>query len=205
MFREPEEATFNIVGIDPGSTTMGVACLGVSLNNLSLKSVETFQITADQPTGGVKLADGLLEYYPPRSIRMLEIQRRLQTAFDFYQPVQIACESPFYNPRNPNAYGVLVEVVKTVEDTVRSWNPWRPLYRIESTAAKKSVNPTNDQLAKELKLIKDSKLRIKEAVRIFPELHMLNLDIMTEHEIDAVVVGYCQLTRLRLGDYSITF
>lgn len=198
-------SSFNIVGIDPGSTTMGVASLELDMLDLRILSIETFLIQADAPTGGVRLPEGLLEYYPPRSIRMREITRRLNDAFDHYRPVQIACEAPFYNPRNPNAYGVLVEVVKTVEDAVRAWNPWRPLYRIEATSAKKAVNPLNPTDAARIKTIKDSKVRIKEAVRIFPELSFVDLDKLSEHEIDAIVVGYCQLTRLRARDFSITY
>ncbi len=192
-----------IVGIDPGSTTMGVAALAVRIEDLALLRVDSFTIDANKPCGGRTIAPGLEELYPARSVRMIEINKRLQTAFDHYQPLQIACETPFYNPRNPNAYGVLVEVVKTVEMAVREWNPWRPLYRIEATAAKKSVGPSNEADRLRLKAIKDSKERIKETVRIFPPLQFLDLEKMSEHEIDATVVGYCQLQRLRARDFSI--
>lgn len=195
---------FFIVGIDPGSTTMGVAALAVRISDLELLRIDSFTIDANKPCGGKSYPSSLEETYPARSVRMLEISRRLANAFDYYTPLQIACETPFYNPRNPNAYGVLVEVVKTVEIAVRDWNPWRPLYRIESTAAKKSVSPTDEDERKRLRLIKDSKERIKETVRIFPPLQFLDLSKMSEHEIDAVVVGYCQLLRLRNRDFTVS-
>lgn len=192
-----------IVGIDPGSVTMGVAALAVRIDDLTLLRVDSFTIDANKPCGGRVTSPWLEETYTARSIRMMEINKRLQTAFDHYQPLQVACEVPFYNPRNPNAYGVLVEVVKTVEAAVYEWNPWRPLYRIEATAAKKSVNPSNEADRLRIKAIKDSKQRIKETVRIFPPLQFLDLEKMSEHEIDATVVGFCQLQRLRNRDFSI--
>lgn len=197
--------SFFIVGIDPGSTTMGVAALEVRIKDKALLRIDSFTIDANKPCGGRPVQAWKEEFYPPRAVRMDEIKIRLTNTFNHYQPLQIACESPFYNPRNPNAYGVLVEVVKVVEETVKAWSAWRPLYRIESTAAKKAINPSNKAEHDRLKLIKDSKVRIKEAVRIYPELSFLNLDSMSEHAIDAAVVGFCQLQRLRTGDYSITF
>lgn len=182
---------------------MGVAALAVRIEDLALLRVDSFTIDANKPCGGRTTSPFLEEIYPARTVRMMEIANRLSTAFDYYQPLQVACEIPFFNPRNPNAYGVLMEVVKVVETTVRQWNPWRPLYRIEATAAKKSVNPALESERQRIKAIKDSKERIKETVRIFPELHFLDLDAMSEHAIDATVVGYCQLQRLRNRDFTV--
>lgn len=197
--------SFFILGIDPGSTTMGVAALEVRIADKALLRADSFTIDANRPCGGRQVQSWKEELYAPRSARMDEIRTRLTHALNHYHPLQVACEAPFFNSLHPSAYGVLVEVVKTVEETVKAWSGWHPLYRIESTAAKRSINPQNKDEAARLKLIKNSKDRIKETVRIFPALSFLNLETMSEHEIDAVVVGYCQLQRLRANDYSITF
>lgn len=184
---------------------MGVAALEVRIADKALLRADSFTVNTVKPCGGRSLQSWKEELYPPRATRMDEIKIRLHQALTHYHPLQVACEMPFYNPRNPNAFGVLVEVVKVVEETVRAWSGWHPLYRIEATAAKKSINPSNESERLRLRQIKDSKDRIKETVRIYPELSFLNLDTMSEHEIDAVVVGYCQLQRLRAGDYNVTF
>lgn len=197
--------SFFILGIDPGSTTMGVAALEINIADKALLRADSFTIDANKPCGGREVQSWKEEFYPPRTQRMDEIKIRLTHAMNHYQPLQIACETPFFNSLHPSAYGVLVEVVKVVEETVRAWSAWRPLYRVEATAAKRSVNPTNKEEALRLKQIKNSKDRIRETVRIFSELSFLNLDTMSEHEVDAVVVAYCQLQRLRANDYTITF
>lgn len=197
---------FIILGIDPGSSNLGIAALHVNIDTMDVQGCEMVTLNALKPTGGRQINNWMLDTHSERSMRLRELAWMLGQQFMLHRPLLIACEAPFFNPRNPNAYQVLVEVMKTVENALYAWNPWRPLYRIETTAAKKAVAPLDPVLLAESKLIKDSKEKIKFCVVHHPVLsNFINPLIHDEHSIDAAVVAYTQLLRIRNGDYSITF
>ena len=197
---------FTILGIDPGSTTMGVSAMHVNFATLQIHGAELLTLHALKPTGGRQINQWMLDTHSERSMRLRELAWMLGQQLMYQRPVFVACEAPFFNPRNPNAYQVLVETMKVIENTVYAWNPWRPLYRIETTVAKKAVAPKDPAGILALKAIKDSKEKVRFCVERHPEIaKWVNYAIHDEHNVDALIVAYAQLTRIRANDFSITF
>lgn len=197
---------FTILGVDPGSTTMGIAALRVNIADLAITDASLTTIHALQLDSGRATNDWMLETHSARSMRLRELAWMLGQHLVIERPLFVVSEAPFFNPRNPNAYQVLVETMKVIENAVYAWNPWRPLYRIETTVAKKAVMPSDSNLLAQFKAIKDNKEKVSFSVKHHSELsRLVNFDLHDEHAIDALIVAYTQLVRLRNNDFTITF
>ncbi len=178
----------------------------VSINDLTISGCEIQTINMNKPSGGRSVNQWMLDTHSERAMRMRELAWMLGGALQYFMPVAVACEAPFFNPGRPNAYQVLVEAMKTIENTVYQWDPCKPLYRIETSVAKAAVAPHDKNLKDTLKTIKDSKEKVEFCVRHHPELSgFVDTQLHDEHGIDAAVVAYAQLLRFRAGDFSITF
>lgn len=185
---------------------LGMCALHIDYNTLRIVGSEIRTMNMNKPSGGRRVNDWMAETHSDRAVRIREMAWMLGGVFLEIRPVAVACEAPFFNPSRPNAYQVLVEVMKTIENTLYHWNPQRPLYRIETSVAKAAVSPTATDLKFQMKLLKDSKDKVAFAVKHHPELApWVNFDLDDEHGIDAAVVAYAQLLRFRNGDFSITF
>lgn len=197
---------FSIMGLDPGSFTFGTALIYVDITSLQIRSANMQTFNAMDPTGGRQVNHWMLDTHAPRAMRFRELAWMLGQSLVINRPTVVACESPFFNPSNPNAYQVLVEGMKTVENALYAYDPTYPLYRIDNTSAKKAIMPTAPDAIEHLKSIKDSKLKVQFCVSIHPELsRLVNFNIHDEHSIDALIIGYTQLQRLRVGNYAISF
>ena len=203
---------FTILGVDPGTTTLGTAALHVDIETLMPAGIEFKTLNANKPSAGRTVNEWMLETHSPRAMRLRELAWMLGHEFNYFRPLFVACEAPFFNRLHPNAFGPLIEVVKMVECTTYAWNCWRPLYRIETTVAKKAVAPETTKLLAEFrelcktKALPDSKAKVEWCALHHGEFSRLIAGkAYDEHGLDAGVVAYAQLLRIREGDYSITF
>lgn len=185
---------------------MGIAALRVQFESLQVLDASLTTLHALRLKEGRRTNDWMLDTHSERSMRLRELAWLVGQQLMVERPLVVASEAPFFNPSNPNAYQVLVEAMKVLENTVYAWNPWRPFYRIETTVAKKAVLPKDSNLMAQYKAIKDSKEKVAFCVRHHPELsRLVNFSLHDEHAIDALVVAYTQLVRFRNNDFSITF
>lgn len=98
------------------------------------------------------------------------------------QPNFIVCESPFYNPRMPSAYGVLMEVLSAIKNTVYHYHPLMVMEMIDPSSAKNAVGASGGA-KKEL---------MQKAVLEMPGLNYVGLiaqNQLDEHSIDAIAVA----------------
>jgi Holliday junction resolvasome RuvABC endonuclease subunit len=188
MLHIPQDSatTANIIGIDPGSENIGVACIEFDINTLAIVNTQAFTITGSK----LMVKDSwLIETHGERIARIKALKERLIEIFCEVNPLMIACETPFFNPRRPNAFAVLVEVLLAIKEAVRDFDFWKVVYSIDPPTVKKSVYAPGNA----------DKVKMKESIMALPDIKFkgnITLDKLDEHSIDAIAVAYCRYREL---------
>lgn len=180
---------FSIVGIDPGSDTMGISEVRVDITTMQIVQTSAWTIK------GSKMANEdswLSVMHSFRLARIRALKETLIHTFNDIDPTVITCESPFYNPRRPNAYGVLVEVLTAVRDAVIEYDIWKPLYLIDPSSIKKSVSAPGNADKNVMKTMV-CKLNEQGVLKYSGKVEIQDLD---EHSIDAIATAYCKYKTL---------
>lgn len=174
--------TINLLGIDPGTTKLGVSIMEVSLLTREIINVTAFTLRGD------KLANHYLldSHYGNRHSRIHGMMDYLSHICNEYQPFAIISEAPFYNPRAPGAFEALVNVIDALRIMVSNYDLFKNLIVVDPSSIKNSVGAKGGA----------NKITIKEAVLNIPEItnnydnrddHITALD---EHAIDSIAVNY---------------
>lgn len=183
----PLPHTANIIGIDPGSETLGLAVITFDVTNMQIVSTQAKTFTGSKLPG---MNDWDINTHSARFSRINAHADNLLGLLHHYQPLQIASESPFFNPGRPMAFEVLVEVLNAIRRTVYAYDPWRHLYMIDPPTVKNAVGAKGNADKNVMKLAV-SDLR--------PELKIINdhqYDMFDEHSIDAISVAYTRYVGL---------
>lgn len=202
--RDDDSKTY-ILGIDPGTTTIGFCAMEIDPLTCERKSFEAFTVNAEKPCGGRQFNMDLTESHSAIFARLKEISNRFDSILRHYKPVQVATELPFFNAFHPNAYSPLVQVLAMLENTVYEWNPHKPLYRIENTTAKALIYPTSKEERKKIQAIKGSKDRIIACIKQHADFGWIPINELDEHSIDACLIAECQRRRLAESDFDIRY
>ena len=173
-------STYNLIGIDPGLNTTGVAILKVDSRTMRILSVEAFTLAS------AKLVDrtGMdPEYFTERTIKLYRLKAAIQWVLGQYGPIAVGCESPFYNRLMPMAYGALLEVLNVIYSSIIEYNPNIYFQTVAPLLVKKHVGSGGQK----------GKLDMKNCLRNLPEIMnvmAVDLESLDEHSIDAISVGY---------------
>lgn len=172
-------ATRNLIGIDPGSETIGVSIIEINTISLDIVTVDAFTFQGsklpmsivDQLTGG------------DRHAKLHAHTNNFNYVFNKYQPIAVCSESPFYNPRMPNAFGSLTEVLCSIRQGLYEYDQWQQLHLIDPSSVKKSIgakgNADKDIMRATLATHDTLKPLLKRDINHYDE-----------HSIDAIAVGY---------------
>lgn len=188
MIRMPEgpPGIISIVGIDPGTETLGMGILFVDLLSMRVVSSEAFTFVGSKLAGKT---NWIGEVHGDRQGRLRAHEENLLVMFNHYQPFLIACESPFYSQRRPQAFGALTEAIASIRRAVMRYDAWKDLRMIDPPTVKNAVGAKGNA-AKELVL---------EALLALPELNYngaRSLAECDEHSIDGLAVAYCRYRQL---------
>lgn len=178
-----EDDTFSILSIDPGTSTLGFCVTKLKIETLEI--VEVFAWTVD----ATRLAfyrDEIIGVHGEKFARIMSHKRNFENVLRFYNPVFVVCETPFFNRLCPSAGGPLYELYSTINQTVYEWDRYKPLYGIDPKTVKKTVGAKGNKKPDMLAALKKIK-----------ELKCANIDLLDEHGIDAVAVGYYKVLELR--------
>lgn len=180
-----------VIGIDPGTETLGVSIFTVNPLTFEFENVEGFTIVAAKTKHFDK---NLANYQDHRTARIHALQQVLDELFEIHQPVVVAVETPFYNFRRPNAFAPLVETLLTIRKSVLKINRLVPLHTIDPPNVKKAIgakgNADKDEMAVALsKFIKQYK---------FDRIMSTKLEDMDEHMVDAFCVAIHLFKCLRI-------
>jgi len=172
------EYNFYLLGIDPGNNT-GIAIFEISALTLCIVNITTATVVLND------IASPNLPLGLGRNVMLNKVCDRLACE---YQPNVVAMEAAFLNVRFPKAVMQLSQYVSTIENTFYNNNNFVKLYKHPPKYVKKYIGGGGNA-------DKDAMLL---AVKAIPEVfENINLDRVTEHEVDAIAIGYVTLAMLR--------
>lgn len=172
----------SLVGIDPGSTHLGVAIMRVEPESWSI--IDT-RATTFHAQSLIRDTPDLVLNQGERLARIRSLGKRLYIVFKNERPTFIATESPFYSQRRPSAFSVLTEVIDAVREAVFRYDDRIQLMSIDPPSVKKAVGAPGNA----------DKDVVKNFVKSNTDINYIgNKDILLldEHSIDAIAVCYAQ-------------
>lgn len=176
-----------IVGLDPGSVSLGVGVFNIDLTNFRIVSSDAWTLNGSKLLGKESWIEST---HGSRVGRIASLEEELLGIFMRVQPNAIASESPFFNSRFPQAYGALTEVMCTIRRAVMHYDLWTPLHLIDPPTVKMAVGVKGNA----------DKDQMKVAVGNLAEIQyrgIIPFEQLDEHSIDALAVAYSHYTNLR--------
>lgn len=169
-----------IVGIDPGSSCLGLAIIEFDLltNKILRTTAKTFVANRF-----IIKNDILTELHGERFSRIETHKVNILAALMSAKPVLIACESPFFNSRMPNAYGALTEVLVAIKSAVFEYDRTKVIRLMDPPNVKKSVGAPGNA----------DKIKMKEKVLALQDINYdgdVEIENLDEHSLDAIAVAY---------------
>lgn len=189
MLHIPEGSPNNscIIGIDPGSETMGVAKLEYDIQRKEIVRTTVNTYTASKM---FQMNNWNPDYEAARFARIATHKQNLIRIFQFNNPSAIVAEDGFFNPGRPNAFAVLIEVQIAIREAVYEYNCWKTLQLIDPPSVKKAVGVSGG--SKDKFMMTNGLLKLND-LNYEGYLPLVELD---EHSIDAMAVSYCYFKRM---------
>lgn len=175
-----------IVGIDPGSETLGTGALRVNVVTLEIVESAAFTYVGSKLAKDTWLGD----VHGARAGRISAHEDNLVDMFHYWQPNLVASESPFYSQFRPQAFGALTETVDAIRNALWRYDCWLSLFMIDPPTVKKAVGASSHA----------KKDEVKEALMALPDLNYngpIPFALLDEHSVDALAVAYARLKILR--------
>ena len=173
-------SNYKMLSIDPGLNNTGIAIFEIDYNTKIINSIEAYTILTNKLYNNTGLDE---EFFTERKIKLYKLKRAIQEILILKNPCIVACESPFFNPMRPMAYGALLEVLSIIHSSIIEYNSNIPFISVEPLLVKKIIGAG----------MMKGKLDVKEAVKnnksIISKLRN-NIELLDEHSIDAIAVGY---------------
>ena len=175
-----KEKTFKIIGIDPGSTTAGIATLEIN-KNFDIISIKTECIDAAKVKTTFSRNNNL-EY------RLKYMSDRLNILLSGDDIEAISIEMPFANPRRMGAVIPLARLLGIIMNISLSYSPYRLIHKISPSEVKNSVGAKGNA----------DKDGVLEAILKIDEItNHIDLNMITEHEVDAIGVAKSLLDKMK--------
>lgn len=177
--------SYTLIGIDPGNN-LGISIFFISSIDNSILAIETILYDLDN-YASVYQNDN-------KSYKLLYLEKIITELINKYQPCSIAIEEPFINTKFPKAITSLSRLMSVIELTILRVNPFIQLYTYPPKLIKASVS-TGEA----------NKNDMKEAISNIQEvvLHIPQVDILSEHEIDATAIAYTRLKEHRANQFLL--
>lgn len=166
---------FNIIGIDPGNN-LGVSCFTIN------ESYEILNID----TRLIKLSNNI-EEYEHNVDRLQFLSTYIEYLYSFYKPSVVSLESAFMNTKFATAIIQLTQYVTIIEQTLNKLDPFVKIYKYPPKYIKRIVATGDANKNDMLSAVSE----INEIVKL------LNIEKLSEHEIDATAIAYVLLNDIR--------
>ncbi len=179
-----QDGLVTIVGVDPGTNTMGLASITFDCETFKIHSCFANTYHSEKLPG----FSYLFELHPDR---MMKLYRHKQNVYNFLcdlQPIALVIESPFINMRMPGAVGALTEVVLCVKQAAIEYDYYMPIYMIEPSNVKRAIGVSG---AADKNNVRAGLQNNKELLQAFNG----SIDHLDEHSVDAVCVAYAQFLK----------
>jgi len=174
-----------ILAIDPGSNT-GIAIYTIDSFTFNIVSIETDIVVLNNQDDHM-----LVNSKIANRLRYLNfIVKRIVLQYDIDV---LVLESAFVNRRFPKAVVQLSQYIATIELSIMEINKKIKMFRYPPLYIKKQLSVRNT-----------SKDAMSVAVGKVKEItDKINISLLTEHEVDAIAIGYTMLKELRLRPYYL--
>lgn len=181
------QTPFCFIAIDPGTNFLGLSVFTIDPQTLLILKIEPMTIDVEGLYDPVEYHSA---YYTARFQKYLKIQHDFSLKLQYYNPVAIICEAPFYNRFRPAAFAPLAELLQGLRIQTHQYNPWIYFYVIDPSTVKKSVGAGHISGKEEVKaaILKHGELAQASTVAI---------EKLDEHAIDSLAVGLTYLGWLR--------
>ena len=177
-------STFYIIGIDPGNNT------GVAIFELDSITLEIISIT----TSVVVLNNFIIDDDNVMLYRCGFLKNVCTSIYNTYKPKVLSMEAAFMNQRFPKAVMQLSQYTSTVEQTFHACDNFIKIFKYPPKFIKKEIGG-GGSADKNAMLI---------AVNNIPEISSLvDLNRTTEHEVDALAIGYITIAMIRQNPHVL--
>ncbi len=174
----PQATPLRVLGIDPGTTTMGIAVLDWDLESPVIDVATAFTLVANDRQMGYQSTADLHGSRVARLQLQADLVRGL--LYDFRPHVVIA-EAPFMG-RFAQSFSALVECVQTIRGVLFEYDPHMPFNLIDPPSVKKAVGVAKGKMS--------DKEDVRRALSEQPDLRWhVNLSDLDEHSVDAVAIA----------------
>lgn len=172
--------TYRILGIDPGTNTLGAAIVDVDLLSAKVRvsMARTFVGTAMSSEYSTHS-----DVHGDRASRLHAHEENLTSVMYDWRPHRVICESAFMG-KFAQSYMALVECIGAIQRAVYRYNPFLPLEVIDPTSVKKMAGMTGRLRGKE---------PVREALAELPYLEYgqgVRLALLDEHSVDAIAIAH---------------
>jgi len=180
---------YHILSFDPGLSFSGWAYSKIE-DNKNLFYIEEFGMITPNKTVGHKEYREVVNTYGQRIITLSLLRDMVRELFTTYNPDFVVSEDAFFNPRRPGAYEALIHWILMVSLVLKDeFN--KPLFRIPPKLVKKFISQDGTS----------NKLGVQEAIFkhkdiVFNPKYSGDIEL-TEHEGDAIAIGYSEWTILK--------
>lgn len=178
--RDKNTTLFRVVGIDPGTETLGFSVLDLDLTSGKIAVAHSETVNSQKILGAYRTEERV---HGLRTARLMALEDRLFLYLEHHQPHAVCAESPFMS-RFPQAFAALTECVSHVRRAVCRYDRYMSLEMVDPPTAKKAVGVTVKRgITKEDVKIAIEKLKLEYA-------EGMSLDSLDEHSVDSIAVGY---------------
>lgn len=172
--------TINIIGVDPGKNT-GVSIYTVSVPDLKIVSIFTYKIVLSNGDVTDNSEVNLIK-------RLNTLYSNISNLMQNVKPYVVAMEAAFMNKRFATAVIHLSQYISAIQLAVRHNNPWVPIVKYPPKSVKflfgAGGSADKDDMSGQIK-------------KIHEIANMIDIDSLSEHEIDSLAIGYIAINKLR--------
>lgn len=170
-----------IMGIDPGSRNLGVAIMEIDIDTLEIIDIIPIPISLNKY---------LINNYKTSHLysRLTVLRREFEDIIDTFNPIAVAVESGFINPKMPGAVIPLANVLAIMTNVILENDTDTMIIEYPPSIIKKTIgaNPVGN------------KSPVLEAISNNEEIkEIVDIDLLTEHNVDSIAIAYTLLVNLR--------
>lgn len=172
--------TFKVIGIDPGSSTTGIAVVDID-KDFNIVSINTECLDASKEKTVFKRNHNL-EY------RLSYMSDKLDIILGA-DVVAISIEMPFINPRRMGSVIPLARLLGIIMNISLKYSPYRLIHKISPSEVKNAIGAKGNA----------DKDAVLDAILSYKEVSdVIDCNSITEHEVDAIAVAIGLIKKMKV-------
>ncbi|WP_396190487.1 hypothetical protein [Flavobacterium sp.] len=172
-----------LLSIDPGLNNCGLAVINTD-NQFTVIETATIKNARKFDTEEKTLEN----FFNTRIVKLLHIEKSIRGFLEKYSDIsEVAIEAPFYHASTPMAFSSLLEVVSVIKHKIFIPIQINPKM-VEPMLVKKMF--ITEKLTKGMNGKEVMKEFLKKRIAIGDVVYAGDVEVLSEHEIDAIGVGF---------------